>query len=364
MNNNIIGLIFGGQSAEHDISIMSAGFVRKALLQNNFEIILIVIDKEGYWRLVDNESFDGISNGHIKLSDMRKIIPIPQGKGEFLVFEGANSNKLFKIKIDIAFPVLHGPMGEDGVVQGLLKILGIPFVGADVLGSSIGMDKVIMKKVLRDSNIPVGNFLYFNKPQKSDINYNEINDVLKTPFFVKPANMGSSVGISMVDNESQLSSALDAAFNYDNKIIIEEFINGRELECSVLGDDIIAEASLPGEIKLVNNKFYSYDEKYNDSSTTIIEIPAKLNKDLSEEIQNLAIKTFKVLNCYGMGRVDFFLTKENKLIVNEINTIPGFTKISMYPKLWEASGIGSAELIRRLVDLAIIRFDKEKLLNI
>lgn len=361
--NKIIGLIFGGQSAEHEVSVMSARFVRNALLQNNFKIILIAIDKEGNWRLVSEDSFESISNGHIKLSAMRKIIPIPQSGGEFLVFEDVKSNKLFKVKIDVAFPILHGPMGEDGAIQGLLKILNVPFVGADVLGSAIGMDKIVMKQVLRDAGLPVGNFLYFNKSQKSIIDYHRINDILKTPFFVKPANMGSSVGITKVSNQDQFNNALNLAFAYDRKVIIEEFINGRELECSVLGDDAIVKVSVPGEVKLEDNKFYSYKQKYNDNSTAVIKIPAELNKDLTEKIQHLAIKTFKVLNCYGMGRVDFFLTNKNKLIVNEINTIPGFTKISMYPKLWVASGMGSAELISSLVDLAITRFDREKLLK-
>lgn len=361
--SKVIGLIFGGKSAEHDVSIMSAEFIKNYLIDNNFEVILIGIDNAGHWRFVENYEFLNIVKRNARLDTMKKIIPIPQGGGELLVFENSTSNKLRKIKIDIAFPILHGPMGEDGAIQGLLKILDIPFVGSDVLGSALGMDKVLMKKVLRDSNIPIADFLYFNKSQQADIDYANASNFLGAPFFIKPANMGSSIGISRVNSKHEFEEAVNLAFEYDSKIIMEKFIHGRELECSVLGDDIFIKASLPGEIKLNNNKFYSYSEKYSDNSMAVIEIPAKIGQDLIKEVKDLAIQTFRSLDCHGMGRVDFFLTDDNKLFVNEINTIPGFTKISMYPKLWEISGLTSRELIYSLVDLSIKRFGRQKKLK-
>lgn len=361
--NKIIGLIFGGKSAEHDVSIMSARYIRDALLQNDFTIVLIGIDKNGCWRFVNNEQFDGIYNQEIQLSALRQIVPIPQSNGNFLIFDKLVPNKLSKVKIDIAFPILHGPMGEDGAIQGILKILDVPFVGSDILGSAVSMDKVCMKKLLREANIPIADFLYFYKSQQKNINYQEIMDYLRLPFFVKPANMGSSIGISKVSSQDEFLKAIEVAFKYDNKIIIEKYIAGREIECSVIGDYIVAQASMPGEVILSKNEFYSYDEKYKSDSQAVIDIPAKLASNIIVDIKNISIMVFKALNCYGMGRVDFFLNQDNKLFVNEINTIPGFTKISMYPKLWEISGINAKDLVYKLVDLAERRFKDQNSLN-
>ena len=362
--NKIIGLIFGGKSAEHEVSIMSARYIKDALLQNNFEVVLIGIDKNGYWRSVNNEEFDGIFNKQIKLDHLEQIVPIPQSNGNFFIFDKLVSNKLKEVKINVAFPILHGPMGEDGTIQGVLKTLNVPFVGSDVLGSAVSMDKVCMKKLLRDANISIANFLYFYKSQYKNINYEEIVDYLDLPFFVKPANMGSSIGISKVNNQEEFLKAIEVAFKYDNKIIIEQYIEGREIECSVIGDDTEVKASIPGEVVLSKNKFYSYDEKYKSDSKAVIDIPAKLETSIIMDIKNIAISVFKALNCHGMGRVDFFLGKDNKLFVNEINTIPGFTQISMYPKLWEISGISSKDLVYKLVDLAERRFDDQNSLNV
>ncbi|MCK5459527.1 D-alanine--D-alanine ligase, partial [Candidatus Parcubacteria bacterium] len=231
----------------------------------------------------------------------------------------------------------------------------------DILGAAIGMDKIFMKRILKEQKILIADFLYFTKNQKHEINYNKIIDCLKLPFFVKPANLGSSVGISKVNNQNEFQGAIDDAFKYDKKIIIEECVIGREIECSVLGNKE-PKASILGEVKL-NDDFYSYETKYISKSGAETEIPAKLPEDTIEKIKKMAIKTFKALDCEGMGRVDFFLTEQNGIIVNEINTIPGFTEISMYPKLWEASGMPLKKLISELIKLALQRFSRDKKLK-
>ena len=347
-----IGLIFGGKSAEHEVSIMSAKNIYDSLKLNQFQIILIGIDKKGHWRLVNKNYFNDIKK--IDNPCNKKIAIIPQGGGEIILL----NNKKEKIKIDVAFPILHGPFGEDGTVQGLIKIMDIPFVGADILGSALGMDKIFMKHILKQAKIPIANFLYFTKNQKSEIKYEQIIDKLKSPFFVKPANLGSSVGVSKVNHQKEFLDAINCAFKYDKKIIIEECVVGKEIECSVLGNEE-PKASLLGEVKL-NNEFYSYETKYTNKDGAKIEIPAKLPTETIKKIKETAIKTFKALDCEGMGRVDFFLTKQNKIIVNEINTIPGFTEISMYPKLWEASGIPPKKLINELIKLALQKFNSCK----
>lgn len=237
-----------------------------------------------------------------------------------------------------------------------MKLAGVPFVGASVLGSAIGMDKDVMKRLLRDADIPIANFLAFKQEDKID--FKEISKKLGLPFFVKPANLGSSVGINKVKNKKDFAKAVKEAFQYDTKIIIEEYILGRELECSVLGNQNPM-ASAVGEV-IPHHEFYSYEAKYIDENGAALEVPAKISSQISKNVQELAVKTFKVLACEGLGRVDFFLRKNGKLIVNEINTIPGFTKISMYPRLWEASGISYTELINHLIELAIERFKREQ----
>jgi D-alanine-D-alanine ligase len=258
----------------------------------------------------------------------------------------------------VAFPILHGPFGEDGTVQGLLKLADIPFVGAGVLGSAAGMDKDVMKRLLRDAGIPIGKFITLRGGPANAPSFADAAGELGAPFFVKPANMGSSVGVSKVYDEDGCRAALDEAFRFDSKVLIEENIPGREIECSVLGNDNPA-ASLPGEVR-PSKEFYSYEAKYIDSNGAVLEIPAKLPPETVRRVQELAVKTFQTLECQGLSRVDFFLRDSGEVIVNEINTMPGFTKISMYPKLWEASGLGYRELIDRLIQLAIERFNAEK----
>ena len=262
--------------------------------------------------------------------------------------------------VDVVFPVLHGPFGEDGTIQGLLKLAGLPFVGAGVLGSAVGMDKDVMKRLLREARISVPKFLTFHRHGADEIRFDAVKRQLGVPVFVKPANLGSSVGISKANSSSALARAVKEAFRYDSKILVEEHIQGREIECSILGNDNPI-ASLPGEI-VTRHDFYSYEAKYLDKKGAELMIPAKLPAPVAKTIQETAIDTFKVLCCEGMARVDFFLRGRNEVLVNEINTIPGFTQISMYPKLWEASGISYPKLIDRLIQLALDRSRKEKAL--
>ncbi|MFA5000354.1 MAG: D-alanine--D-alanine ligase [Patescibacteria group bacterium] len=355
-----IGIIFGGKSAEHEISLKSAANILKAIDKEKYEPILIKIDKGGRWLLGDSADLFEKTN---KANPENELVLIPFRDSEHPDESGGRLINLrgdqTKITIDVAFPILHGPYGEDGTIQGLLKLADIPFVGAGVLGSAVGMDKDVMKRLLRDSNIPIAKFIAGLKTEIPT--YPEIVKTLGSPFFVKPANLGSSVGISKVREEKDFAPALREAFSYDQKIIIEENIIGREIECSVLGNDDPL-ASLPGEI-IFNQDFYSYETKYLDANATTLEIPAKLSEEIIKKIQTLAIKTFRVLSCAGFGRVDMFLKKNEEILVNEINTIPGFTASSMYPKLWEASGLSYTDLIDRLIQLALERHEQEKKLK-
>ena len=356
-----LGILFGGRSAEHEVSLQSAKSVIKAADTDKYEIILIGIEKNGRFFLCENSHFLNNADIHSTFNhgpDDEPIIFIPDnGKGRIVRI----SDKKTAAEIDVIFPVLHGPFGEDGTIQGYLKLCCIPFVGADVLGSSLSMDKDVMKRLFRESGIPTPSFLVFKHTERSNISFEYIKEYLGLPFFIKPANLGSSVGITRVKDEDELKNALSNAFQYDTKIIIEEAIEGREIECSVLGNNSPI-ASLPGEI-IPHHSFYSYDAKYIDSKGAELVIPANLSSSMTEQVQELAVKSFKALCCSGMARVDLFLRGDDELFVNEINTIPGFTNISMYPKLWEVSGISFRELIDRLVELALERFDNESQLQ-
>ncbi|MCV9386239.1 D-alanine--D-alanine ligase [Reichenbachiella ulvae] len=347
-----VGILFGGKSAEHEISLRSAKNVIDALDKTRFNPVLIGISKEGKWLF--DEAADLILGEGENLTlkgDADHVSLVPQSAGQL----NSLNNSAFSEKIDVVFPILHGPMGEDGAVQGLLKLADVPFVGGDVLGSAVGMDKDVMKRLLRDAGLPIGKYVALRSHEERPT-FEAITAELGLPLFVKPANLGSSVGINRVDDEGTYQKALDEAFAYDRKIVIEEFIDGREIECAILGNEE-PKASIPGEISFSHN-FYSYEAKYLDDKGYTINIPAKITEDQIKNIQEIAIKTFQVLECEGFSRVDVFLTKEGEILVNEINTIPGFTKISMYPKLWEASGIAYTDLISELIDLAIDRHQK------
>jgi len=354
-----VGIIFGGKSAEHEVSLQSAKNIIAAIDREKYEPILIGIDKEGKWHLLGEDDFLSQENDPGKISlnvkSDRQVVLAPESQGE-IVFLNTRKES---VHIDVVFPILHGTFGEDGTIQGLLEIADIPFVGSGVLGSAVGMDKDVMKRLLRDAGIPQSKFLVCREKLVSS--YEEVTKVLGTPIFVKPANAGSSVGVSKVRTEEEYAVAIREAFLYDQKIVIEENITGREIECAILGNESPI-ASVPGEVVLQSD-FYSYEAKYIDAGSASIEIPAKLSNEKVIEIQALAIKTFQVLSCEGIGRVDMFLKENGDILVNEINTMPGFTKVSMYPKLFEASGIPYEELIDRLIGFALERFDKERRLK-
>ena len=356
-----VGVVFGGRSAEHEVSLQSAKNVLEAMDKSKYEPVLIGIDREGHWHLNEQSSFL-LNANNFKLTQLNKsqeeVALIPKGTSGRLVSLSGDGDLG---QIDVIFPVLHGPYGEDGSVQGLFKLANLPFVGAGILGSAVAMDKDVMKRLLRDAGIPIARFMVLNRGNVGHHRSEDILEYLGLPVFVKPANLGSSVGISKVHSKVEYFKALETAFEYDTKIIIEECIVGREIECSVLGNlDPIA--SLPGEI-LPQHEFYSYEAKYIDENGAILEIPAKLGQDTVKRIQDISIRAFKTLCCEGMARVDMFLRQNGHIILNEINTIPGFTRISMYPKLWEASGISYGELIDRLIQLAIERFEVEQKLR-
>lgn len=353
-----IAILFGGKSAEHEISLISARNIINSIDKKKYETILIGINKNGEWFLYNK-------NNYLINPDDPKKIKLIKSETPLGVIIGKKENQIIKLKdkksigkIDAVFPVLHGTFGEDGTVQGLLKLLNLPFVGVDMTGSAICMDKDITKRLLTQANIPNSKFVVFKDTEKNNIKFSDIKKQLGLPMFIKPANAGSSVGISKVKNEKYFTSAIKEAFKYDNKILIEEFIDGREIECAVLGNEK-PRASLIGEIISVD-EFYSYSAKYIDEKGAILKAPTKLDKITLKKVQNLAIETYKTLGCEGMSRVDMFLTKTGKIIVNEVNTIPGFTKISMYPKLWEKTGIPQTKLIDNLIQLAIQRFENGK----
>ena len=352
-----VALLFGGKSAEHEISLISARNIVEAMDQDKYEVIAIGIDKQGRWYLDED--------ARLLRSKEPSKVEFSDGKNAAAVLPGNTPTPMVRRSgaglggVDVVFPILHGPFGEDGTVQGLLKLANVPFVGASVLGSAVGMDKDVMKRLLREAKIPTPNFLAFGRSDK--ISFAKVKRILGMPLFVKPANLGSSVGISKVTKPSQFSPAVKAAFRYDNKIIIEEFIRGREIECSVLGNENPI-ASLPGEI-IVQHDFYSYDAKYLDEKGARLEIPARLPKRIVKNVREMALRVYRTLCCEGMARVDFFVRSNGRVLVNEINTIPGFTKISMYPKMWEASGISYSRLIDRLISLALERAHREKRLR-
>ena len=333
-----IGIIFGGKSAEHEVSLESAKNVVSALDKDEFTPILIGISKKGEWFLCDEISENQVIGG-------REKINITPGGGKDFLNPGP--------EIDVVFPVLHGPNGEDGTIQGLFRMIDIPLVGPGVLGSSAAMDKEVSKILLQNKGIKVADWIAFQN--KADIDL--VEDNFNYPVFVKPANLGSSVGVSKVKNRQDLQAAVDKAFEYDKKILIEEFIDGRELECSVLGNKN-PEASRLGEIK-PKDKFYSYEEKYSNQSRTELIIPADIEDSLEKKLQNLAVEAFKANMCKGMARVDF-LVNNQEIYVNELNTIPGFTEISMYPKLWQKSGLDYTDLITKLIQLAVESHNNRK----
>lgn len=355
-----VGILFGGKSAEHEVSLQSAKNVFAAMDKNKYEVILLGIDKQGAWYYYDQAQFLAEADYSSQVqpgSGNYRVAVLPGGsEGQILAMD---TGKVYQL--DVIFPILHGTFGEDGTVQGLLKLMNIPFVGPSVLGSAVGMDKDVMKRLFRDAGIPLGKFLVYQRHQEQEMDFSKIVEELGLPLFIKPANAGSSVGVSKVRNEEEFKQAVAEAFIFDHKILLEECIVGREIECAVLGNEE-PKASIIGEI-VAQQDFYSYKAKYLDEKGAILHIPAVIPEELVKGIQEVAVRVFQTLCCEGLSRVDMFLTKDNQVLVNEINTIPGFTKISMYPKLWEISGIPYSTLIDELIELALQRHAKEQCLQ-
>lgn len=352
-----VGVVFGGRSGEHEISLLSARSVMDALDKNKYEPVPIGITKDGRW-LTEG---DPMSTLQAMLADERATSPLgarqrpdvaDQTHRELLPGLGSGSIPY----VDVLFPVLHGPYGEDGTIQGLLELSDIPYVGAGVLGSALAMDKAAMKAVFRASGLPTPDHLLVMRwewEENPEQVIARVEQVFSYPCFVKPANLGSSVGVTKVRHTGELSLALDRAARFDRRLLVERAINAREIECSVLGNDHPV-ASLPGEV-IPRREFYDYEAKYTDGATQLI-APADLPPHKVAEVQDLAVRAFIALDCAGMARVDFFLERETgQVYLNELNTIPGFTAVSMYPRMWAKSGLPYPELLDRLIDLAFER---------
>ena len=386
-----VGVLFGGRSGEHEVSLLSAASVLEAVDKSKYEVVPIGITKQGRWvtaghaeRLLKGKSAERPEARHLRAGDPEAtpgaavlargegvvVPPVPGEKHSALVPFETDAHELRAalnpVEVDVIFPVLHGTFGEDGTIQGLLELADVAYVGAGVLGSAAGMDKDVMKRLFRNAGLPmvkhvtVLRSVWRAQPKKAR---KTIEGALKYPLFVKPANLGSSVGISKVHDAGELAAAMDEAARFDRKLVIEQAVGGkkgkaREIECSVLGnDDPIA--SVPGEVVPVK-EFYDYSAKYLEEGSQLI-IPARLSKAKQKEVRRLAVAAFQAIDCAGMGRVDFLLDpRSEKIYVNEINTIPGFTSISMYPKLWAATGISYPELIDRLIQLGLERHAEKK----
>lgn len=352
-----VGVVFGGRSGEHEVSLVSASSVIRALDKSKYDVVPIGITEEGRWLSSDNAVQLLKDKQGLERLPERFLAPEPNRRA-LVSLDGVGEEST---RLDVVFPVIHGTYGEDGTLQGLLELANIPYVGPGVLGSALGMDKIVQKQLFNEAGLPIVKYIWFLSSEcrenaKKVITATEKK--IRYPLFIKPANTGSSVGITKAHNREELHAAIETASGYDRKVIIEQGVAGvREIECAVLGNDN-PEASVLGEI-IPSNEFYDYDAKYVDGKSRAV-IPAKLPRSVVNRVRKLAIEAFRVLDCAGMSRVDFFVTKKsNKIFLNEINTIPGFTSISMYPKLWEASGISYSQLLDRLIQLAIERH-KEK----
>jgi D-alanine-D-alanine ligase len=357
-----IGVLYGGRSGEHDVSLCSAATVVSALNSSKYEVIAIGIDRDGKWYVQDQPEI-------VPHKDFGKILSLKK-RGTWLVnhFEEGNKLSLYnmevsgeKVTIDVVFPVLHGTFGEDGTLQGLLELAMVPYVGADVIGSAVGMDKDVAKRLLHEAGIPVVPSLTVNQQQwlsnQKSIMESAVGK-LGLPLFVKPVCAGSSVGVKKVKEKAMFAQAMDFALQFDTRVIIEKAIDCREIECAVLGNENPV-ASVLGEI-ISNHEFYSYEAKYIDPEGATPKIPAQMEASLSALVRETAVKGYLALGCSSMARVDFFLDKKNnEFYINEINTLPGFTSISMYPKLWEATGLKYSDLLDYLIALAQDRHKKK-----
>jgi D-alanine-D-alanine ligase len=351
MTRRRVLLLFGGRSAEHDVSRVTAVAVAKALDPDRYEIVPVGISTDGRW-LAGGEATALMAAGPAALPgafpvDGEELV----GIGDLVASSGRHG-----LDVDVVLPLLHGPYGEDGTVQGLLELADLPYVGSGVLGSAVGMHKGAMKQMLAAAGIPQGAYLEFRDGQDRTAFTARVIAEFGFPCFVKPANMGSSVGVSKAHDEEELAAAIDVALGYDEEILVEAMIHGREIEVAVLGS-LTPEASVPGEV-VPGAEFYSYADKYEDGAAELL-APAPLSEAATAEVRDLAVRAFTACRCEGLARVDFFYEEAGRgFLVNELNTIPGFTPISMYPRLWEESGVPYSELLDRLIDLAIERHDR------
>lgn len=357
-----VGVVFGGKSAEHEVSLQSAKNIVDAMDKSRFDVVLLGIDKQGQWHVSDANNYLLNANdpARIALNPSENSVALVPGIQQQQLIQAENSTPL--PNVDVIFPIVHGTLGEDGSLQGMLRLANLPFVGSDVLASAACMDKDVTKRLLRDAGLSIAPFITLTRANRGQISFSEVQARLGLPLFVKPANQGSSVGVSKVTNEAQYQAAVNLAFEFDKKVVVETGIKGREIECAVLGNDS-PQASTCGEIVL-NSEFYAYDTKYIDENGAQVVVPADIDPAINDKIRGIAVQAYQALGCEGMARVDVFLTPENDVIINEINTLPGFTNISMYPKLWQASGIGYSELITRLIELAIARHQANSALKI
>ena len=350
-----MAVIFGGRSAEHEVSVVSAHSVLAALDPERYEVITIGIDKTGRWHMLPELPRRKAGELPAVAGDQGRSVALARDPGESALVAEDGSRQ----EIDVVFPVLHGPYGEDGTIQGMLELAGIPYVGAGVLASAVGMDKAVQKKLFEREGLPVvPHEVVSEREWEEDREAVEARaEGLGLPVFVKPATLGSSVGITKVKRLDDLPAAIEEALSYARKALVERSMEGaREIECAVLGNDDPV-ASLPGEI-IPDGEFYDYRAKYIDEGTEL-KVPADLPQAVTEEIQRMAVAVFLAIDAAGMARVDFFYREPDEVVVNEINTIPGFTHVSMYPKMWEASGLSYPDLVDRLLELAIERHEKE-----
>jgi D-alanine-D-alanine ligase len=359
-----VGVIFGGRSGEHEVSIRSARGVLSALDPARFEPVLIGIDRAGRWQTCDSRALLG-APGTDEAVGQGALVPTSAASA---IAPASDKSLASQFAVDVFVPLVHGTYGEDGTLQGLLEMAGAAYVGSGVLGSSVGMDKDVSKRLLRDAGLPVVDYLVTRRTQRlsaqAEALFEErVEAELGFPCFVKPANMGSSVGVYKVKRRAELAAALDGASQYDHKVLVERGIDAREIEVAVLGNDE-PEASVAGEI-VPTHEFYSYESKYIDENGASLLVPAPLDPIEAREVQGLAVRAFQALELEGLARIDFFLERgTGRWFVNEVNTLPGFTEISMYPRLWQASGLSYRDLVTRLIELAVERFERRRVLSV
>jgi len=341
--------------------LQSAKNIVDAIDKDRFDVTLLGIDKQGEWHVNDASNYliNAENPSLIALNRSNNQVALIPGQTQHQLIETRSASALSQL--DVIFPIVHGTLGEDGSLQGLLRMANIPFVGSGVLGSAVSMDKDVTKRLLRDAGLNVAPFVTMTRSNRARQTFEQVSQALGLPLFIKPANQGSSVGVSKVSDEAGFVLALDLAFDFDHKVLVESAIVGREIECAVLGNDN-PQASVCGEV-ILHDEFYSYDTKYINEQGASVAVPADLPEEAHERIRAIALKAYEVLECRGMARVDVFLTAQGEVVINEINTLPGFTNISMYPKLWAASGLGYSDLISKLLELALEQHQQDSQLK-